>query len=213
MSWRLMSHAISRAVSYGWSRYGFVECPSLRQPTYKHWDINIRPACPVRQAERYAIVRDEVVVALISGLGRAVCPAAVLRRIRTVIVDSIDAVLDGWSLTHVGNECLEVIAPSIAHCDSTSTVGSKTMVRSVVTPSLYAGPYTIFDGLRCVVYEASAFERALSKKFSLKTSAGLSFAAPHISEHIRANGTTLANAFNVRFISAWLQVSAHCKAP
>ena len=72
------------------------------------------------------------------------CPPAIIRRVITIIVDTVNRVLGGWLQTHIGKEIFKRIFPPIADSDSSTSVSRVFRVSDVVASIFYASPRVIF---------------------------------------------------------------------
>lgn len=70
-------------------------------------------------------------------------PSAILRRIRAVIVDSVNAVFRRWTATHIGQEVVERIKPALAESDATD-VATGIVALGIKTTGLEVAPSAIF---------------------------------------------------------------------
>lgn len=98
---------------------------------------------PVLCTHGFAQVRQLARATSVAQLNRPCDPSAVLRRVRAVVVDSIQCVLASGRSAHVGVKRGEVIQPSIAHHDPATTVIRVGAIRRVDTSLFRALPYRI----------------------------------------------------------------------
>jgi hypothetical protein len=76
---------------------------------------------PLADRRRLPVEGDETVTPLVLRLLTGGRPAAVLRAVRPVDVDAVDAVLLRWARPHVGQEVLEAVPP-LTHRDAAPTI-------------------------------------------------------------------------------------------
>lgn len=90
-------------------------------------------------------------------------PAAVIWRVRSIVVDAIQ-LIPRWLRSHVCQEGGKVVAPSITHRDATTTPISIARMMRVVAARLRVAPGVVFgrSGLACFV---SMLERSLASAF------------------------------------------------
>ena len=78
------------------------DCPSpFIEAFANHAVINTSTPSPRRDRQRLAIKRDHPVVAFICALFQLGGPAAILGRVRAVVVNAIDRMFRGWGWSHV----------------------------------------------------------------------------------------------------------------
>lgn len=89
---------------------------------------------PVSEVLSLSVDFDDAGMPAIAGLLGGGGPSAVTRLIVAVVVDAINAVPDGWLLSHVGDEGIESVGstPSLADGDSTSPIVGKAIAPLVV---------------------------------------------------------------------------------
>ena len=72
-------------------------------------------------------------------------PSAVVRRISEVVVDAIKAQFAGWPSSHVGQEILVRVSPSVAHADAATGVVFRGWKAQVVAAREHIGPCPKFS--------------------------------------------------------------------
>lgn len=77
---------------------------------------------PIGQHHRSTLERQDLVHASVPKLRRHQGPVAIVRRVGTVVVSSIDGVLWGWPRTHVGQEVFERVHPLVADRNAATSV-------------------------------------------------------------------------------------------
>ena len=80
-------------------------------------------------------------------------PAAVFRRVRTIVVgETVDGMFRTWPTPHVGEEINKAIVttPTVTDDDPTAAVVVEISDVLVVAAALYVGPNSIFRSLRSV---------------------------------------------------------------
>ena len=100
---------------------------------------------PFGKASRVSAEGNHPVTPAIARLSSPIDPAAVLWRVRPVVVDSIKRT-SGWPCPHVGQKRLETVSPSLAHRDAASTVAMKGGIFCIGTTPFCAVPATPFGG-------------------------------------------------------------------
>jgi len=116
--------------------------------------VRIKPFCPFTQKHGFSAKGDVTVIGLITHLLRVGSPPAILRRVVTVIINSVDTVLRGWSFTHVGIKVSKIIPP-VADGNSFPTVRWILLIIPIITSASHVSPMVIF---RCVSKSVSGIE-------------------------------------------------------
>lgn len=80
----------------------------------------------------------------VSGLFCSCGPAAIPRRVRTVVVDSLKSVRRARFVAHLANERGEIVAPQIAHFDSPSAIVLVGRTRLRVAAAVHSCPSLVF---------------------------------------------------------------------
>jgi hypothetical protein len=143
-------------------------CNTKLSPECAHGDATSRVRCPnlARLLRRQSGDRRSILPRpSIDGLRRPVSPAAVTRFVVAVVVDSVDGVITGRTLAHVGQENLEVI-PAMANLNATVCVP-----RLSLTPSSHAAPRLVSQARRAAAivpmrgqHRLVAFDRPIGGK-------------------------------------------------
>lgn len=81
------------------------------------------------------------VAALLSDCG----PAAILWRVRAIVVDAIDGVFRGWTWPHIGQKRCELVAPSVAHGDAASAPVLVSGVGQIEASAAEVAPCLVFN--------------------------------------------------------------------
>jgi hypothetical protein len=134
---------------------------------------NIRPVC---QWLRNSVVRDHFRSSSVPVLFGFCGPTTVILRVSFVVVDSINGVIRRWRFSHVSQERMKVVKPTVTHSYPTGTVMIERWVVWVVAAGFHAAPATVllcsFSAVwhRCVAVGAVALS-ILNSFFFLKTPA------------------------------------------
>ena len=157
-------------VEAGVYRHGPFDIPSvLVQTAMKRLYLYTELCGPVNQQHGLTVKRDEYSIATVARLLRLSGPAAVLRRVRAVVVDPVYRVFRGWFAAHVRQERREVIAPSVTHADTAPSIGRVGVVGHPVATRNYFAPHVVFTGPTPAVSPAcdsGAFSGSLALKAS-----------------------------------------------
>lgn len=122
----------------------------------------------VRQSGDNSLKRRSPALVVLLNIRRG--PSAILRRVITVIVDSIYRMQRRWLGAHIGKKGREILTPPLAHPDSPSTVKTVSIVPRAFTPSDDVTPRHVFDASRhsvCSVPIASDVPFQTSTRFSV----------------------------------------------
>lgn len=157
----------------GLSLYRFCQCalygPATMKPLIKRPLRYSNLVCPRSEALRTTVVFNKSVRAYVASLFLWCCPAAVRRtaigytlsamttRISKRTIDSVNAVICGWHLAHVGIEVLERFRPSGADCFPASSIGWKVFAFRVVAALLHASPRSVFWCIAHSVFAIAAW--------------------------------------------------------
>lgn len=95
---------------------------SIFEAGIKHEVINAEFARQICEAFSRPVVQDIPSVSAISSLFRPSRPSHISRFVVTVIVDSVDAVIDGWSRPYIGDELLKGMHPRITDSNAAATI-------------------------------------------------------------------------------------------
>jgi hypothetical protein len=95
------------------------------------------------------------IISLVATLFSSCCPATVARFIVAVVVYPLQAVRWGWLSSHVGEEVVKRLLPSLAHLDSTTAIVFVTSTVWVVTSLIHGIPCIVLRGMLHTVSPAS----------------------------------------------------------
>lgn len=115
-----------------------------RKPNGNSPCFNPKLARPLRDRLCFALIRQKPIVSLIVGLFYISSPSAILRGIRTVIVDPINR-LAFWPIPHVGVKIFKAL-PSFANCDAPAAVAVVRPRGFAQTPFAHTFPYLVGFG-------------------------------------------------------------------
>lgn len=98
---------------------------------------------PIRERHASTVVFQQAVVATVIDLHQARGPAAVCRRVRTIVVDAIQFVAP-WARSHVANERAEAPSPLGAHVNAAPAIERERFVGRVRAADFSGLPLPIF---------------------------------------------------------------------
>ncbi len=142
--------------------------PSERDAAAKLTGVHAGETSPLGHGARFSVPTDELGRAFIVRLIDARGPAAILRRVRAVVVVSLNGVLRRGARPHVVQERREIVAPPVAHADATTSVVLVEGPLRVVTPLLNQSPHIVFrcaSALVCLVASTRRFSAQTSARF------------------------------------------------
>lgn len=125
------------------------------------------------------------------------CPAAIIRRVRSVVVDALDGVLRR-ALAHVGDEDVNIGAPAIAHGDAARSVPLVIEMSWIRAAGHHRAPLCIHARSGAAVSSRAAHDVAV-KASATPRHAGLQVAGADVHD-----APALAAAFPLGSVSATL---------
>lgn len=128
---------------------------------------------PLGQSFGFPLETDVAISTGIRVLNFCYCPATILGTIGSIVIYAVDTMSGRWSWPHVVEELLERIIPSIAECDSSSSVVGKIFYVGVQASVFHSPPYTVFCGMPHPMGR-KRFSSVPGRSFSVKTSTRLS---------------------------------------
>lgn len=156
---------------------------------------------PLGKIESSAVVGNERGFASVIALLACCGPSAIFRRIAEVIVDTVEAVFDGWTRPHVGIEVLERVQPTFADCYVASAVSRIGAAMGIGATPFHQAPDVVFACFGHAVLDKALCDR-LGSKFALKATAALGFAPNQTSPGDDACVAALAEDFPSRIAVA-----------
>jgi hypothetical protein len=117
----------------------FGKCFSMFDAFIYRGVFKLLPSAKFSQAYCFSVQFDQDCVFLFSCLFLKSSPSAILRRVITVIVDSINSVVEWW-VTHVTIEGFETSSPFMAHFYSPPSIVFELPIFLVVASSDYSAP-------------------------------------------------------------------------
>lgn len=133
---------------------GLFASHALIQPSVVSRFSDVEMSQPVTQEFGFSIERNANDSAPVSALSLTVGPSAVPRLIVAVSVDSVQC--ESWGLwSHVSEERGEVVPPSFAHGDTSSTVESVGVIGWIEATIFSVGPDVVLGGSRPSVDEST----------------------------------------------------------
>lgn len=119
---------------------GTMHAPPPRQSGLEGSPTDTERLRPLRKRACLALPGDDAAPSRVALLFLSRGPAAILRRVGAVVVDSIQGVLSRWARSHVAKELTEVVSPLIAHRDATATVAREVRHLRVVATVSHRAP-------------------------------------------------------------------------
>lgn len=115
---------------------------------------------------------DQTIRPLVKQLFSVGGPAAILRAIRTVIVDTLYRVALTRACPHVQKKCLKRVSPTVTHCDATTAVVTPSRVTADRAATDHRTPHVVN---RCFAHAVTP--RSVALFLSLAASATARFSA------------------------------------
>lgn len=116
-----------------WSSKGILDAPTPVEALGNRLSSNAGFLAPLFNGQPLSHKLNAAIAALIAVLFYACGPSTVTRLVTFGSVNAIDGVIFGWTLSHVSQECREVVLPSVTDCDSCAAVSLE--VRGVWIPA------------------------------------------------------------------------------
>jgi hypothetical protein len=92
----------------------------------------------------------------IAALLFACCPATVIWRILSIIIYSVERMSLGWPVSHIHQEGLKTLLPSLTDYDSTASIVHKIWVIRIIASLAHRFPSRVLDGI-CVTVNRAPF--------------------------------------------------------
>lgn len=121
--------------------------PAMIERIVRHSDT----FCPFGETSGFAVPCHQSVFARVSTLLNGKRPHTIPWFVGSIVIDPIKRVARRWPWTHVGEECREVMAPSVADADAASSVVFVVDRVRVVTTPQHTLPYGVFGTVRHAV--------------------------------------------------------------
>jgi hypothetical protein len=133
-------------------------------------------------------------------------PSTVLWTIGTVIVDTVNRMLRGWSQPHISEKVLKVIPPTFADDNPSASISCIGMVRREMAARPDSQPRLVFARFR-----QAMFKVASSCDFAGQTPATIRAVHPQDTTSNMGYSSAVATCFPIDFIGAWSGYSASDK--
>lgn len=143
---------------YAWGRKCLFERPSNRKTMSKGFLADPQLVGPVLQAHRFSMKRKKGVVASVSVLFFPCAPSAIIWSIVSIIVDSVNGMVWTRSWSHVFQEVVEAIQPSLAYRYASSSISMVSSGIPVIASLLHRFPafvsfsLLLFNGLARILF-------------------------------------------------------------
>ncbi len=152
---------------------------------------NAKTFCPIGYAKAFSIELNHAHTAGVSALLFACCPAAIVWLVISLVVDTVNTVIDGRSFSHIRYEVFKGISPSPANDNAPGSVIRKSRRLPTMAPANHTSPSGIFVEqwrirIACSMLPCS-FVRAASAAFCGSARKCITIA--------NGNGSTIASAF------------------
>ena len=124
-------------------------------------------------------------------------PAAILWRVWAVVVDSVNGVCRGWLRSHIGQERLEAVLPSLADSDTATAPILVSLVRQPETTRLQVAPCVIFGRSAVVTAAMAVLDVQFALVVAVIATATLRSSVPQVGTLDGRSITTIAHALPV----------------
>lgn len=140
--------------------------PASPQPLPDHARADSCAAGPLGNRQRFTPKLKQGILAHVVGLLLVVGPSAVVWAIAQIVIDSVNAA-SRWARTHIVEEMLERLPPSLTYGDAASPVVLIDDASGVVTSPLHVAPNSVLARLLSIDLDSPAmFERKRHDDFS-----------------------------------------------
>ena len=157
-----------------------------------------------------SIEDDWLMQAPVVALIKHACPSAIAGRVRAVVVDPVYLVAR-WARAHVGKKGSEVVAPLVAHGNTSTAPIAKARVILVVAASAHVAPRFIFAAATRAWFVA-VLSRTLARGLTVKAAAASRLSRQQVSKSDVLDGAAVAQAFHAaRSPAEWCDISDHDK--
>lgn len=146
------------------SRQGGLNAPATLQAKADHARSGSDVLRPFARGSGSSVERDGGVGARVLALFASCGPAAIVRRVRAVVVDALNRVLVGWSWPHIGQKSLKAIEPSSAHGDASAAVVLEPFVTGVYAALPCCRPHGIFRHQSVANFQAQGGSQSFNTK-------------------------------------------------
>jgi hypothetical protein len=127
-----------------WSRKSSLDAPTVSKPSFYGGHQESDFARPLGHGERPAAVCQQAVRSLIQGLLASCGPSTVLRRVRAVVVDAVEAMSIRRTYAHVREELFECV-PSAVDRDTSASVVVKGGAPLIAASVQHLRPGVVLD--------------------------------------------------------------------
>lgn len=132
----------------------YLAFPGSIDSSFGHGPATSKPHCqsgsgdakfsrPIVQGLSFAIMRQQMVVSFVPSLLQACRPVAVVRRVRAVVVSTLDRVIAAWTRTHISDEVGKP-EPAVADRNTSSAVDGELLVFGIGATHFHRIPDQIF---------------------------------------------------------------------
>lgn len=142
---------------FNWLKNSIFIRPAALYAPFKCRVFNVYELSPLREihgsvSNRYPMVTPVIVILLIS------CrPYYVARFITSVVVNTFNRMVFGWSWSNMVKECHKIIFPFITDCYASATIVLKPCIFRVKTAVEHRAPCAVFDRVRHAVRNNKVF--------------------------------------------------------
>ena len=146
---------------------GIMDRPAISQSAANGVGVHVQSFCPLGDSQSQAVVLKPAIASHIRMLLTVCCPATILRRIWTIIIDTVQG-HSFWPFAHIRKEVSETATPPGTNGDTTSTIIVILSRVWVVATGLH-----LSIGWAHRMITQTMLEHLLCSKFALKASAAL----------------------------------------
>lgn len=187
---------------------GLFHSPTLAESMIKGAGVNPQFFGPLRYAHGFAIVGKEASSTCVAGLLFCACPAAVVWRIWSIIVNAVKLVVRRGLRSQIFVEVYKGLAPEIAHRYPSGTITRVVGRVGVVAALQHAGPSSVFWRAILTVFRKKGFGYLISQ-----ATTAFRLAAPQLVVADDTIGATCANTRPMTTSSVSFRFGNHRPTP
>ena len=183
----------------GWSGQGFLQCPSFFQPSVQAAIRHAQGVRPFNHGARLSVPCDDHVGTAIAGLLCGRGPSAILRRVRTIIIDAIQLMFGSGACAHVGEKVIEQ-SPSVTDRNPACSIVYVPFIARIKASGFHGTPDVILRRICLSMSQAVPFPKVthrlevLARRFSMQASARFDVTISQVTQAQRRVVAALATA-------------------
>lgn len=122
----------------------YFDRPSPLHAIIQSGPLNAKFSGPLRHSQPLSTELENMIAPCVVALLNTSCPATVVWRVTKIVIDAVNAIFAGWTLTHIGVKIFKTFSPAITNRDAAPSISRVGFVVFAIAAIKNACPNGVF---------------------------------------------------------------------